>query len=202
MEPQEVIAVALEIVLETKRQEKRRMEESLRAQQVALQEKVRERSMLMSKKQRILAKEAAEEKLIDDFMVLIGAIENNELEHAQSFDEKAMMDTIVTMMNSDGGDNGGFAGGYGDNSVPRIDLGLEEKAMMDAIVALANIVGSCDGDNGGFTGDQGGINNAPENAQNLGDEAMMTATEGTKSDGGQGSNSGGSGGSFTGNRRK
>ncbi|XWS57825.1 hypothetical protein CRYUN_Cryun09bG0206800 [Craigia yunnanensis] len=160
MEPQEVIAVALEIVLETERQEKRRMEESLRAQQVALQEKVRERSMLMSKKQRILAKEAAEEKLIDDFMVFIGAIENNELEHAQSFDEKAMMDTIVTMMNSDGGDNGGFAGGYG------------------------------------------GINNAPENAQNLGDEAMMTATEGTKGDGGEGSNSGGSGGSFTGNCRR
>ena len=43
----------------------------------------------------------------------------------------------------------------GDNNVLGIDLGLEEKAMMDAILALANSVGSCGGDNGGFSGDHG-----------------------------------------------
>ena len=53
--------MVLEIVLETERQEKRLMEESLRTDQVALQEKGRERSMLMRKKQRMLAKEAAKE---------------------------------------------------------------------------------------------------------------------------------------------
>ena len=74
--------------------------------------------MLMSKKQRILAKEAPKEKLVDDFMVFITAIENNDHENVQSFDEKAMMDTIVTTMNSDGGDNGGFAGGYGKKKSP------------------------------------------------------------------------------------
>ena len=47
-----------------------------------------------------------------------------------------------------------------------------------------------------------GINNAPENAQNLGEEAMMTATEGTNCDGGEGSNAGGFGGSCNGNHRK
>ena len=47
-----------------------------------------------------------------------------------------------------------------------------------------------------------GINNAPENAQNLGEESMMTATEGTNSDGGGGSNAGGFGGCYNGNLRK
>ncbi|XVF30884.1 hypothetical protein REPUB_Repub16aG0096600 [Reevesia pubescens] len=145
--------MAMEIVLERKRQKKRLMEESLRAQQVALQEKVRERSMLTKSKQSILATEAAKENLVDNFMIFIGAIENNDLESVQNFDEKAMMNTIETMMNSDDGKNGKFDG----EDIPQIALDLEEKATAE------NSIGSCGGENGGFTGDYEGINDNPEN---------------------------------------
>ncbi|XVF30889.1 hypothetical protein REPUB_Repub16aG0097000 [Reevesia pubescens] len=103
MDLQNVINMALELVLERVRQKKMLMEESLRAQQVALQKKVMECSMLTKLKQGLLAKEAASKKLVDDFMDFIGAIENNEVEMAQNFDEKAMMNTIETMIDSNSG---------------------------------------------------------------------------------------------------
>ncbi|XVF30887.1 hypothetical protein REPUB_Repub16aG0096900 [Reevesia pubescens] len=155
MDLQDVI-MAMEVVLERERQKERLMEESLRAQQVALQEKVRERSMLTKSKQSILATEAAKEELVDNFMIFIGAIENNDLEIAQNFDEKAMMNTIETMMSSDDSKNGKFDGTYGDN-IPQIALDLEEKGTAE------NNVGSCAGENGGFTSDYEGINDDPEN---------------------------------------
>ncbi|XVF30885.1 hypothetical protein REPUB_Repub16aG0096700 [Reevesia pubescens] len=194
MDRQEVITyMALELVLERERQKKRLMQESLRAQQVALQEKVRERSMLTKLKQGLLAKEDAAEKLVDDF---IGAIENNELGTAQNFDEKAMMNTIVTMLNCNSSDNGGFSGDYGDN-VPKIALDPEEKATVGAVGAVVKYEGSCGGDNGQFTGDYEGINDDPvKETRNLG------ALDGTNSDGGEDSDADGYDGSLDSDRRK
>ncbi|XP_022744323.1 uncharacterized protein LOC111295196 [Durio zibethinus] len=181
MDPQEFIAVALEIFLARERQKIRLMKESMRADQVALQEKERECSMLMRKNQDMLAKEAAKKKLVDDFMAFIGANENNE--NAQKFDDKIMMKAIETVMTSCGGDNGGFANGYGDTSFPGIYLGLEEKTTINEIVALVNKIGSCGGDDGGFSSNHGEINNAPEKGQNLGEEATKTAANGTNEEG-------------------
>ncbi|KAK6243446.1 hypothetical protein QUC31_009855, partial [Theobroma cacao] len=91
------------------------MKESLRNYEVALLEKALKRSKLMEKKKEMLAEIEIQEKLIDDFMVFIEAVENNDVEIAQNFDEKAMMDAIVPMLNGDGnsGWNGeGFGGVY------------------------------------------------------------------------------------------
>ncbi|XVE62634.1 hypothetical protein DITRI_Ditri06bG0134500 [Diplodiscus trichospermus] len=155
------IAMALELedALKRERRKKRRMEKVLRAHQLALQEKWRGREMIMKKKQDMLAEEAANQKLVDNFMAFIEAIEKNYPEIAQKFDEKAMMNTILPLMNSDscdsgnGGDNGGFAGG---DNVPKIRLDIEEKATM------INSDGGCGADN------EGGTNNTPEKAQNPG----------------------------------
>ncbi|XP_022744681.1 uncharacterized protein LOC111295451 [Durio zibethinus] len=200
MVPQEVITLALEIVLAIERQKKTLMEESLRANQLALQKKVRERSMLKRKNQDMLAKEAAKKKLLDDCMAFIGASENNE--NAQNFDEKAMMKAIETMMNSDGGDKGGFAGSYGDTCVPGINLGLERKTTIDESVAVVNKVASCGCHNGGFFDDHGEINDASDNAQNLGEEDKKAAVDETNGDNDESNNAGGYGGSYNGNRRK
>ncbi|XVE90119.1 hypothetical protein DITRI_Ditri20bG0052100 [Diplodiscus trichospermus] len=186
------------VVLERKRQKKRLMGESLRAAQVALWEKDKERSTLKRKKQRMLAKEAAKKKLVDDFMVFIGALKSNDLENTQKFDEKAMMSDILNMMKSDYRENGGFAGGSGGSNVTGSDLGLVEKAIMDAVEALVHTIATCGDDNGGFAGCHGGISDAAESANNLVKEGLMTPTEGTSSDGGEGSNTGGYDG---GNRR-
>ncbi|XVF42503.1 hypothetical protein PTKIN_Ptkin01aG0368800 [Pterospermum kingtungense] len=191
MGPQDFIDILLlKIRLETERQEIRRMEESLRESYDELLEKERERSMLKSRNQEMLAEEAAKEKLVDDFMAFIEAAENKDPENAQNLDEKTMMGAVVTMMNSDGGENGAFTGGYGDGNVLGIDLGLAQQATVDAIAALVNGVG----DFGGYEGEI--VNNAPENALNLGDEAVMAAAEGAKSDGGgsEGGHTGGYGG--------
>ena len=112
--------------LERKRQEKRLLEESLRASQVSLHKKEREWAMLMGKKQDMLAEEAAKEILLDDFMIFIEAIENNDPEIAQNFDENAMMERLLPMVNGDGGegngregdgsDGGDSDGGEGDSS--------------------------------------------------------------------------------------
>ncbi|KAK8477335.1 hypothetical protein V6N13_136523 [Hibiscus sabdariffa] len=106
-----IIAAAVETALERKREENRRMSELLRAAGVALQQKAEECEMLKRKKQSMLAHEAAKQKLVDDFMLFI---DNNCMENAQNFDEKAMMNDIFTMMNGGrdhiGGHNGGFAG--------------------------------------------------------------------------------------------
>ncbi|EOY20398.1 hypothetical protein SCA6_002926 [Theobroma cacao] len=96
------------------------MKESLRNYEVALLEKALKRSKLMEKKKEMLAEIEIQEKLIDDFMVFIEAVENNDVEIAQNFDEKAMMDAIVPMLNGDGnsGWNGeGFGGVYGNNDL-------------------------------------------------------------------------------------
>ncbi|XVF42492.1 hypothetical protein PTKIN_Ptkin01aG0367900 [Pterospermum kingtungense] len=75
------------------------MQNTLRAGQVVVIEKEAERSILKKKRQELLAKEAAKEKLLDDFMAFITAIENNDLDNVKNFDERAMMNTITTMMN-------------------------------------------------------------------------------------------------------
>ncbi|XVF06538.1 hypothetical protein REPUB_Repub06bG0057600 [Reevesia pubescens] len=175
----------------------RLMEESLWSQQFALQEKERELSMLTKWKQGLLDKEAAMKKLIDDFMVnFIGAFENNQLENAQNFDEKAMMNSIVTVINRNGGFNGGVNGDYGDYNVSGIGLDLETQATMDAIIAMVNSQESSGGDNGGFAEDHGGTNNDPESYQNLG------ALGGKNSDGDDGDDAAGYGGTGEGNQRK
>lgn len=188
MDPQDLIAMALEIGFETERL--RGMVDSLRASHDEVLEKEKERCMLRGNKQEILSKEAEKKKMVDDFMVFIKAAENNDLQIVRNFDEKGMMGAIATMMNSGGsggGENGGFSGVYGDVNVLGIDLGLAHVATMDEIVALINGVGSFGGDNGGFDGVQGETNNAPENALNLGEDAMLTgATEGANSDGSDG----------------
>ncbi|XVF42494.1 hypothetical protein PTKIN_Ptkin01aG0368100 [Pterospermum kingtungense] len=79
------------------------MQKSVKVTQVAVMKRKAERSMLKIKKQEALAKLAAEEKLVDDFMPFFIAIENNDLDAALKFDEKAMMNTIATMMNGNGG---------------------------------------------------------------------------------------------------
>ncbi|MBA0635047.1 hypothetical protein Godav_021835 [Gossypium davidsonii] len=91
----EVIAMA-EAALETER-------ESLRARQLALEAKISERAVLLKRKGMMAAKEAAKQKVVADFMLFIEAIEKNDMETANKFDEKAMKNTIFTMMNDAGG---------------------------------------------------------------------------------------------------
>ena len=51
-----------------------------------------------------IAKEAAKQQVIDGFMVFIDEIEKNDVEEtSQGFDEKAMMNAILSVMNGDGG---------------------------------------------------------------------------------------------------
>ncbi|KAK6243449.1 hypothetical protein QUC31_009858, partial [Theobroma cacao] len=112
-------AIAVGLALEWERERTRLMKELLRNYEGALLEKALKRSMLMAKKKEMLAEIESQEKLIDDFMVFIEAVENNDVEIAQNFDEKAMMDAIVRMLNGDGnsGGNGeGFGGVYGGNN--------------------------------------------------------------------------------------
>ncbi|XVE62631.1 hypothetical protein DITRI_Ditri06bG0134200 [Diplodiscus trichospermus] len=99
------ITLELEATLKRQRREKRRMEKLLRAHQIALQEKQMEHAMLMGKKWDMLVEEATNKKLIDNFMVFIEAIENNDPNIAQNFDEKAMMNIILTLLNKDGDDS-------------------------------------------------------------------------------------------------
>ncbi|XVF56987.1 hypothetical protein PTKIN_Ptkin06aG0165900 [Pterospermum kingtungense] len=181
----DIIVMALKAVLERERQNKTMMEESLSAFLVEFQEKVREHKMLMREKQDMVAEEAAKEKLVADFMVFIEAIENDDPEIARKFNEKAMMENILSMMKSDAGD-----------CVPKIIQDLEEKAKVDAIMATTNSDGS-------FGRDKGGIGNAPTNAKDLGKEASrMGGTQGTNShSGGDGEDAAGCGGSCNGNCR-
>ncbi|KAK9007011.1 hypothetical protein V6N11_019339 [Hibiscus sabdariffa] len=107
--------MALEVALEAKREETRRMEASLRADFVAFVDKVKDRSMLLTVKQDLIAKEAPKAKFVEDFMVFIEAIENGDLQILKNFDEKTMINTVSTMMNSDAGNIGGLVGEYGNN---------------------------------------------------------------------------------------
>ncbi|MBA0860987.1 hypothetical protein Goshw_023194 [Gossypium schwendimanii] len=160
----DLISMVLEGALEAQKEETLRLEESHRAAFVALVDKERERSMLITKNSDLLANEAPKAKFAERFMVFIEAIENEDLETVQSFDEKAMMNTILTMMNCDGGENGG-------DDVFKIGLNLEEKATMDAIVAAVNTGGSFGGDNGGFSGEYG--EDVPEIKLGLNEKGTM-----------------------------
>ncbi|GMI79085.1 hypothetical protein HRI_001577800 [Hibiscus trionum] len=104
--------MALEVALEAKREETRRMEESLRADFVAFVDMVKERSMLMTMKQDLIATEAPKAKFAEDFKLFMEAIENDDLQILKNFDEKDMLNTVSTMINSDAGENGGLAGEY------------------------------------------------------------------------------------------
>ncbi|KAK8634121.1 hypothetical protein V6N13_014950 [Hibiscus sabdariffa] len=101
MDPGSDISMALEVILERQREINKQMAESLREDQAALQHKARECSMLMSKKQSMMAKQVEKESLVHDFMVFLEAIENDHLQVAPNFDEKAMMISILSMMNCD-----------------------------------------------------------------------------------------------------
>ncbi|KAK5786007.1 hypothetical protein PVK06_040631 [Gossypium arboreum] len=169
MDHLDLISMVLEGALEAQKEETLRLEESHRAAFVALVEKERERSMLITKNRDLVANEAPKAKFLEDFMVFIEAIENEDLETVQSFDEKAMMNTILSMMNCDGGDNGGLDRFYGDD-VFKIGLSLEEKATMDAIVAAVNTGGNCGGD-GGFSDEYG--EDVPEIKLGLNEKATM-----------------------------
>ncbi|MFQ6650762.1 hypothetical protein Gotur_023284 [Gossypium turneri] len=96
MDPGDEGMAMAEAVLETER-------ESLRACQLALEAKISERAVLLRRKQVMGAKEAAKQKVVADFMLFIEAIEKNDMETTNRFDEKAMKNTILTMMNDDSG---------------------------------------------------------------------------------------------------
>ncbi|KAK8494693.1 hypothetical protein V6N13_064101 [Hibiscus sabdariffa] len=98
--------MALELELEAKIEETRRMEQSLRAGFAAFVDKVNERSMLLTMKQEMIAKEAPREKFVQDFMVFMEAIENGHLQILKNFDEKDMLNTVSTMIKTDAGEHG------------------------------------------------------------------------------------------------
>ncbi|KAK8545514.1 hypothetical protein V6N13_066793 [Hibiscus sabdariffa] len=90
---------------------KRQMKKLRRARR--LRDKAKECEMLKRKKQSMLAKQAADQKLIDVFTLFIEAIGRNDAENAQKLAEKAMMCAILNMMNGNtntsSGNNGGFS---------------------------------------------------------------------------------------------
>ncbi|MBA0632823.1 hypothetical protein Godav_001499 [Gossypium davidsonii] len=107
-DPQEVIMFTdMAVEAARMREETRRMNELLRSLQLALREKAKEYEMLKKKKQSMVAKEAPKLKMVDDFMLFLAAIDKNDGENALNFDEKAMMNSILAMMN--GGNNGELA---------------------------------------------------------------------------------------------
>ncbi|MBA0752350.1 hypothetical protein Gogos_001193 [Gossypium gossypioides] len=108
MDPQDVIMfTAMAVEAARMREETRQMNELLRSLQLALREKAKEYEMLKKKKQSMVAKEAPKLKMVDDFMLFLGVIDKNDGEKALNFDEKAMMNSILAMMN--GGNNGELA---------------------------------------------------------------------------------------------
>ncbi|GMJ11268.1 hypothetical protein HRI_004796000 [Hibiscus trionum] len=101
--------------VERQRKETRPMKQLMTAAQAALRDKAKEREMLERKKQSMLAKKAAMEKMVANFMLFIEAIEKNDTETAQKFNEKEMKNTILSMIIGGGGHNGGFAADDGGN---------------------------------------------------------------------------------------
>ncbi|KAH1032981.1 hypothetical protein J1N35_045155 [Gossypium stocksii] len=99
-----IIFTATAVEAARMREETRRMTELLRSLQAAVREKAKEFEMLKKKQQRIVAKEAAELKMVDDFMLFLDAIDESDGTNALNFDEKAMMNSILAMIN--GGNNG------------------------------------------------------------------------------------------------
>ncbi|XP_007030196.2 PREDICTED: eggshell protein 2A [Theobroma cacao] len=206
MDPQgqnlvEAILLALEVALAKERDNTRLMEERLRAGQAALKAKERERSMLTTEKDRVLALKEDGEKLVSDFL---------EADGKKNFDDqKAMMDAVVAMINSGGGDGGkggGFDGFYerGINYLENAQ-NLNEKAVL-ATVKGTNSDGNDNshgggnggdgGKGGGFDGVYGGPINDLENAQILDEEAVIATAKGTNSDGNGSSHGGGNGGGY------
>ncbi|KAB2049542.1 hypothetical protein E1A91_A13G190100v1 [Gossypium mustelinum] len=105
MDLQDVIMFTAMVVEAARmREETRRMSELLRSLYFALREKDKEYEMLKKKKQSMVAKEAPKLKMVDDFMLFLDAIDKNDGENALNFDEKAMMNSVLAMMN--GGNNG------------------------------------------------------------------------------------------------
>ncbi|XVE90100.1 hypothetical protein DITRI_Ditri20bG0050300 [Diplodiscus trichospermus] len=104
----EAFVRVVEVELAKEREKTRLMEESLRADEAALEAKERERSMLLREKDRVVAVKEAEEKLVADFLEADG--------RNKSFDKKAMMDAIVALRSPescDGNGGGGFGGVHG-----------------------------------------------------------------------------------------
>ncbi|KAL4323558.1 hypothetical protein GQ457_11G014990 [Hibiscus cannabinus] len=101
-----ILAACTEAAMGRQRKEKRLKKKLLRE----LREKAKEIGMLKRKKQSMVAEQAAKEKMVADFMVYIEAIEKNDTGTAQEFDGKAMKNTILSMMELEGGwrQNEGF----------------------------------------------------------------------------------------------
>ncbi|OMO84720.1 replicative DNA helicase / cell division control protein 21 /MCM [Corchorus capsularis] len=95
------VVTAMEVALEWEREMKRVMEESLWDDESALQDKLQERSTLMADKERMLADIETKEKLFDDFMIFIEAVEIKDLEKAQNFDEKDMKFEMVQILDEE-----------------------------------------------------------------------------------------------------
>ncbi|KAK8545511.1 hypothetical protein V6N13_066790 [Hibiscus sabdariffa] len=68
-----------------------------------VRQKAKECKMLKKKNQSMLAEEAPRQKMVNDFMVFLEAIDRNDTETVGEFDEKSMMITIRSMMKGGGG---------------------------------------------------------------------------------------------------
>ncbi|XVF06525.1 hypothetical protein REPUB_Repub06bG0056200 [Reevesia pubescens] len=101
MDPRDAFVEAflrlVEVGLAMERDKTRLMQKSLSVYRAALEAKKREHSMILRENDQILAKKKAEEKLVADFL---------EADGKKNFDDqKAMMDAIVALMTSGGGDH-------------------------------------------------------------------------------------------------
>ncbi|OMO84731.1 hypothetical protein CCACVL1_10683 [Corchorus capsularis] len=114
---------------------------------MALQRKLQERSTLVADKEQMLADIEIKKQLFDDFMIFITAVENKDLDQrAQKFDEKAMMEAVVTKINGHGslwrqlGGFNCFFGAKGNNKV-----GFEKAQIPDEesmVVLVEGVVGT------------------------------------------------------------
>ncbi|OMO55004.1 xin actin-binding repeat-containing protein 1 [Corchorus olitorius] len=101
----------------------------------------------------MLADMEIKEKLFGNFMVFMEAVEKNDLQKVQMFDEKAMMDAVVTMIDGQG-NHGGVSGAKRNKD--QIEMGQisnEESVMMvivEAVVGAEAIEGT-NGDCGQFS---------------------------------------------------
>ncbi|OMO84730.1 inhibitor of Bruton tyrosine kinase [Corchorus capsularis] len=142
----------MEIAVKMEREMKRVMEESLWDDELALEEKVQEHSTLVANKEQMLADMEIKEKLIDNFMVFMEAEENNDLQKAQMFDEKAMMDAVVTMIDTQG-NHGGVSDAKGNKD--QIEMGQipNEESIMVIVEAVmgAQAIEGTNGDCGEFS---------------------------------------------------
>ncbi|OMP04293.1 keratin, type I cuticular Ha4 [Corchorus capsularis] len=163
------VVTAMEVELGWEREMTMVMEESLWDDEMALQQKLQQHSTLMADKERMLADIETKEKFIVDFMVFIEAVENKDLEKAQQFDEKEMMDAVVTSMTNGQGNYGGNCGGFDcffGTEWNKLEMGqiLDEESM---VVLVQTVVGTqaIEGtESGGGCGSEG--SNAGGNSTN------------------------------------